>query len=67
MFKFETLIAIAANLLREVLVDRITERLIKAFGRFRRGPKGMVEIRRHVHTRCRQRLLRRLSTLASEK
>lgn len=62
MFRLETLIEILAKLLRELLVDRISERLLETLRRFRPGPKGMPEIRRHVHVRCRDRLLRKLST-----
>jgi hypothetical protein len=43
-------------------VEALSERLTGFYGRFRRGPRGMPGVRRHVHRQCRQRLRRRLST-----
>jgi hypothetical protein len=58
MFIIETLIEI----IRALVADEMSERLTSARRRFRRGPKGMTGVRRHIHRRCRQRLLNRLST-----
>lgn len=62
MFRLETVIAIVIDVVRTFLVDALSERLTGIYGRFRRGPRSMLEIRCHVHRQCRQRLRRRLST-----
>ena len=62
MFRIEALIAIIVDVIRTFLVDALSERLASFNGRFRRGPRGMAGVRRHLHRQCRQRLRRRLST-----
>jgi hypothetical protein len=62
MFRLETVIAIIVDVVRTFLVEAVSERLTGISGRFRRGPRGMAEVRRHVHRECRQRLRSRLST-----
>ena len=64
MFKLDNLFDLFAELIRVLIVDGLSERVRKLSGRisFRSRVRGMIAIRRHVHRRCRRRLLNRLST-----
>jgi len=64
MFNLENLVAILAELIRVLLVDELSEHVRRLFRRVRlRAPLNNIgAIRRHVHFRCRARLLNRIST-----
>jgi hypothetical protein len=62
MFKIEYLIEMIGDLIRAWLLDAFSEGLSELRRRFRRGPRGMAGVRRHVHRQCSRRLRRRLST-----
>jgi hypothetical protein len=62
MFGFQTLIEIVTELLRTLLVETFSEWLAGICGRLRRGPRGMKDVRRHIHRQCRRKLQQRLST-----
>jgi hypothetical protein len=64
MFKLNVVIEFMAELMRTLLVDESATRVrSKARGlRLTRRPRGMTQIRRHVHRQCRRRLFDKLST-----
>lgn len=64
MFKLDSLIELVGELIRVLFVDGLSELVRKLAGRltFRSRLRDMNAIRRHVHHRCRKRLLSRLST-----
>jgi hypothetical protein len=57
-------VGLMAELVRAFLVDWLSELVRNAAGEFLhwRAPRGMAAIRRHVHDRCRRKLLRKIST-----
>lgn len=64
MVKLEQLIDLVIELLRALCVEVLSEHVRKLTETFplRNRPRGMAAIRRHVHRRCRRRLLNRIST-----
>jgi hypothetical protein len=64
MFKLDNLIELVAELIRVLFVDGLSDLVRKFGGRlsFRGRLRDMSAIRRHIHHRCRKKLLNRLST-----
>jgi hypothetical protein len=68
MIILDTIVEVIANMLRTLLVEQLSERVLRriqgssASARLR----GMAAVRRHIHRQCRRRLLNRLSTAASK-
>jgi len=63
MFNLDFLLQLAADFLRTLLIEEISDRVHPQLdARFIHGLKGMDAVRRHVHRRCRQNLMKRLST-----
>ena len=63
MFNLDFLVQMAADLLRTLLIEEISERVQTQLQvRSVRRLKGLDAVRRHVHRRCRQNLMKRLST-----
>jgi len=61
----DIVLQLVVELIRSLLIEGLVERARGV--RFPRGPRGIEEVRRHVHRGIRKRLLNRLSTELSVK
>lgn len=62
MWKWESIFALIAELVRTLFVDEISERVRGRLPRIAGVRGGMPAVRRRIHRRCRSRLFNRLST-----